>query len=66
MEQITDSLKEVQKRKQLDDEVLCLERLKKDKEYNEKISNTIFGTGLKPSVVGKINSEDPHMDYSFV
>jgi|TARA_R110000868_G_scaffold403793_2_gene681380 hypothetical protein len=65
-EAITDCLKEVQKRKQLDDEVLCLERLKKDKEYNEKISNTIFGTGLKPSVVGKINSENPQMDYSFV
>jgi hypothetical protein len=62
----TDYLKELNKRKQIEDEALILEKVLKEKEYNEKISNTIFGTGLKPSVVGKVNSENPHMNYDFV
>ena len=62
----TDYLKELNKRKQIEDEVLSLERIQKEKEYNEKISDTIFGTGLKPAVVGKVNSENPHMNYDFV
>tara|TARA_R110002049_G_scaffold119490_1_gene273748 strand:- start:273 stop:851 length:579 start_codon:yes stop_codon:yes gene_type:complete len=68
MEQIprADYLKEVQKRKDIETEALSLEKLQKEKEYNEKISDTIFGTGLKPAVVGKVNHENPHMDYDFV
>lgn len=68
MEQIprSDYLKELNKRKEIEDEALTLERLKKEKEYNEKISDTIYGTGLKPSVVGKMNSDNPHMNYDFV
>ena len=68
MEQIPRSeyLKEENKRKEIELEALTLERLKKEKEYNEKISDTIFGTGLKPSVVGKMNSDNPHMNYDFV
>lgn len=68
MEQIprTDYLKELNKRKEIESEALSLEKLQKEKEYNEKISNTIFGTGLKPSVVGKMNSDNPHMNYDFV
>lgn len=68
LEQIprSDYLKELNKRKQIEDEALSIERIQKEKEYNEKISNTIFGTGLKPSVVGKVNSENPHMNYDFV
>lgn len=62
----SDYLKELNKRKQISDEALSLERIQREKEYNEKISDTIFGTGLRPSVVGKINSENPHMDYDFV
>ena len=62
----TDYLKELNKRKQIEDEALILEKVLKEKEYNEKISNTIFGTGLKPAVVGKVNSENPHMNYDFV
>jgi hypothetical protein len=62
----SDYLKELNKRKQIEDEVASIKRIQKEKEYNEKISNTIFGTGLKPKVVGKINSENPHMDYDFV
>jgi hypothetical protein len=68
MEQIPRSqyLKELNKRKEIENEALSLEKLQKEKEYNEKISNTIFGTGLKPSVVGKVNSDNPHMNYDFV
>jgi hypothetical protein len=62
----SDYLKELNKRKQIEDEVASIKRIQKEKEYNEKISNTIFGTGLKAKVVGKINSENPHMDYDFV
>jgi hypothetical protein len=53
----SDYLKELNKRKQIEDEVASIKRIQKEKEYNEKISNTIFGTGLKAKVVGKINSE---------
>tara|TARA_R100001079_G_C4414454_1_gene137000 strand:- start:348 stop:926 length:579 start_codon:yes stop_codon:yes gene_type:complete len=68
MEQIprSDYLKELNKRKQIEDEAMCIERLQKEKEYNEKVSDTIFGTGLRPSIVGKMNSENPHMNYDFV
>ena len=68
MEQIPRSkyLKEENKRKEIELEALSLERLKMEKEYNEKISDTIFGTGLKPSVVGKMNSDNPHLNYDFV
>lgn len=62
----TDYLKALNKRKQIEDEVLSMERIQKEKEYNEKVSDTIFGTGLKPSVVGKVNSDNPHMNYDFV
>ena len=33
---------------------------------NEKISNTIFGTSMRPTVVGNINSDNCHMNYDFV
>ena len=68
MDQIPRShyLKELNKRKEIENEALSLERIQKEKEYNEKISDTIFGTGLRPSVVGKMNSENPHMNYDFV
>jgi hypothetical protein len=48
----SDYLKELNKRKEIEREALYLQNLEKEKEYNEKVSNTIFGTGLKPSVVG--------------
>ena len=68
MEQIprTQYLKELNKRKEIESEAIALEKLQKEKEYNEKISNTIFGTGLKPAVVGVMNSDNPHMNYDFV
>ena len=59
-------LKELNKRKEIESEALSLERIIKEKEYNEKISDTIFGTGLQPQIVGKMNSENPHMNYDFV
>lgn len=59
-------LEEIHMKKQITDEVLSYERLTNQKNYNEKISNTIFGTGLKPQLVGKVNSENLHMDYDFV
>jgi hypothetical protein len=59
-------LKELNKRKEIEREALYLQNLEKEKEYNEKISNAIFGTGLKPSVVGSLNSDNPHMNYDFV
>jgi hypothetical protein len=62
----SDYLKELNKRKEIEREALYLQNLEKEKEYNEKISNTIFGTGLKPSVVGSLNSDNPHMNYDFV
>ncbi len=62
----TDYLKELNKRKEIEREALYLQNLEKEKEYNEKVSNTIFGTGMRPSVVGNVNSDNPHMNYDFV
>jgi len=62
----TDYLKALNKIKEIEKEANFLKNIEKEKEYNEKISNTIFGTELRPSVVGKINSENPHMNYDFV
>ena len=72
---IAETLEPIQRKKRLndlnelkkfDDELLSMKRLSKEKEYNEKISDTIFGTGLKPSLVGKMNAEVAAMDYDFV
>lgn len=59
-------LKTLNERKEIEKEAEYLQSIEKEKEYNEKISDTIFGTGLRPTVVGKVNSENPHMNYDFV
>jgi len=59
----SDYLKELNKKKEIEREALYLQNLEKEKEYNEKVSNTIFGTGMRPSVVGNVNSDNPHMNY---
>jgi hypothetical protein len=45
-----------------------LKELNRDnqKEYNEKVSNLIMGTGQVPRIVGKMNSGDYASDYDFV
>ena len=59
-------LRELNKRKEIEKEALSLERIQTEKQYNEKISNTIFGTSMRPTVVGNINSDNSHMNYDFV
>tara|TARA_R110001632_G_scaffold29690_3_gene78675 strand:- start:708 stop:1316 length:609 start_codon:yes stop_codon:yes gene_type:complete len=59
-------LKEMRKEKEFEEDKLTAVRLSKEKDYNEKISNTIFGTGLKPSIVGTMKTENKMMDYDFV
>ena len=48
------------------DETDELQKHLEEKEYNEKVSDCIFGTGQRPSVVGKVKSDNPAMDYEFV
>ena len=52
----------------LESQEKVLKELNRDnqKEYNEKVSNLIMGTGQIPSIVGKMNSGDYGSDYDFV
>tara|TARA_R110002012_G_scaffold320267_2_gene543027 strand:- start:68 stop:718 length:651 start_codon:yes stop_codon:yes gene_type:complete len=38
----------------------------KEKEYNEKVSNMILGTGNVPTIVGQTQTPNPAMNYDFV
>lgn len=68
MEQIPRSLflKELNKRREIEEQAVKIEKYKNEKEYNEKVSDTIFGTGQRPVVVGKMTDENPAMNYEFV
>ena len=40
--------------------------IEKEKEYNEKVSTMILGTGNVPTIVGRTNTPNESMNYNFV
>ena len=59
-------LKALKKTKDELDRGESLERLRNEKEYNEKVSELIFGTGERPTLVARMNGDNPKSCYDFV
>lgn len=62
----TAQLKALKRMKDEIDRGESLERLKNEKEYNEKVSELIFGTGERPTLVARMNGDNPKSCYDFV
>ena len=61
-----EQLKKLKNIKDVLDEADTMERLQNEREYNEKVSDIIFGTGERPKLVAKMNSDNPKSCYDFV